>query len=177
MTIEKEVLCYEAGIDAIKYIIDLRKKKNKGQFDRLDEDKKVPFVVPAVTWNSISQIGSLNNSHWVFSVSYGFRDALDLILIERMRNKNKVNRWSQGPIIAFKEGDLIRSKDNKRSIQVKFANPMGWDMEKNDMYYGSVTYLESEIIDNISYPLKTKILNQMDFLNLLITGEDKNECI
>lgn len=170
MTQTKEVLCYEAGIDAITYIIELKKKKNKEQFDRLDEDKSVPFVVPAVTWDSVTQTGSLNNEHWAFNVGYGFREALDLKFMERVRNKNKVYRWSQGPIIAFKEGDLIRSKDNKRSVQVQFANPMGWDADKNDMYYGSVTYLESN-------SLETKILSQIDFLNLLITGKEPSECI
>ncbi|WP_305845317.1 hypothetical protein [Photobacterium leiognathi] len=90
--------------------------------------------------------------------------------MERVRNKKKIYRWSQGPIIAFKEGDLIRSRDNKRSVQVRFANPIGWDTDKNDMYYVSVTYLESN-------SLETKILSKIDFLNLLITGKEPSECI
>ncbi|HIF9342099.1 TPA: hypothetical protein ACX6RU_002184 [Photobacterium damselae] len=170
MTQKKDVLCYEAEINAVIHIVELRKEKNKEQFERLDEDKNVPFIVPAVTWDSVSQTGSLNNDHWAFNVGYQFREALDLIFMERVRNKQKVYRWSQGPIIAFKEGDLIRSKDNKRSVQVRFANPMGWDVDKNDMYYGSVTYLESN-------SLETKILSQIDFLNLLITGKEPSECI
>ncbi|WP_434145029.1 hypothetical protein [Photobacterium leiognathi] len=170
MAIKKDTLCYEAGINAITHIINLRKKKNKDQFDCLDEDKNVPFVVPVVTWDSVTQTGFLNNDHWAFNVGYGFREALDFIFMERVRNKQKVYRWSQGPIIAFKEGDLIRSKDNKRSVQVRFANPMGWDADKNEMYYGSVTYFESN-------SLETKILSQIDFLNLLITGKEPSECI
>lgn len=170
MTVKKEVLCYDAGINAIRHIIDLRNKKTKGQFNRLDEDKNVPFVVPFVTWDSENQIGSLNNEHWVFNVGYEFREALDLIFMKRVRNKQTVYRWSQGPIIAFKEGDLIRTKDNKRSVQVRFSNPMGWDTNKDEMYYGSVSYLESD-------SLEIKILSQIDFLNFLITGKVPSGCV
>jgi hypothetical protein len=155
--------CYEAGIDSVNYIIEMRKTKGKAQFDRLDEDKKVPFIVPAVTWDSVKQVGSLNNDHWSFNVGYAFREALDLIFMDRMRNKRKVNLWTQGALISFKEGDLIHSRCGQRSVQVKYATPMGWDEAKNDMYYGVVTYHER------GKP-ESKHVTQLDFLSMLING-------
>ena len=139
----RDTLCFDAGIDAIYHIIKTRKNKNKSSFIRLDEDKAVPFVIPSVTWNSTTQIGSLNNEHWVFDVGYAFREALDLIYMARKRNKCKVYLWTQGALISFKEGDLIQTRCGKRSVQVQYANPMGWDEATNDIYYGMVTYQES----------------------------------
>ncbi|WP_064602820.1 hypothetical protein [Photobacterium sp. J15] len=163
----KDKQCYEAGVEAIHHIIETRKNKGKAQFDRLDEDKEVPFIVPAVTWDSVKQVGSLNNEHWFFDVGYAFREALDLIFMDRVRNKRRVNLWTQGAIISFKEGDLIRSRCGQRSVQVKYANPMGWDEVKNDMYYGSVTYQESFFESGQS---ETKHATQLDFLSMLING-------
>lgn len=161
MAVDK--LCYAAGIDAVHYIIEMRKNKGKSQFDRLDEDKKVPFIVPAVTWDSVKQVGSLNNEKWSFDVGYAFREALDLVFMDRTRNKQKVNLWTQGGIIAFKEGDLIYSRCGQRSVQVRYASSMGWDVAKNDMYYGSVTYYES-------WTSEIKHATQLDFLSMLING-------
>ncbi|PSW31722.1 hypothetical protein C9J21_15470 [Photobacterium phosphoreum] len=156
-------LCYAAGVDAVHYIIEMRKKKGKSQFDRLDEDKEVPFTVPAVTWDSVKQVGSLNNGNWSFDVGYAFREALDLIFMDRTRNKLKVNLWTQGGIISFKEGDLIYSRCGQRSVQVRYATSMGWDVAKNDMYYGNVTYYES-------WTSEIKHVTQLDFLSMLING-------
>lgn len=78
MSLERQ--CYEAGISAIQHIIEVRIQKGTSNFQRLDEDKHVPFVVPAVTWDKNSQTGSLNNDHWNFKVGYCFREALDLFL-------------------------------------------------------------------------------------------------
>ncbi|WP_040891106.1 hypothetical protein [Vibrio ezurae] len=163
----KDKQCYGAGIEAIHYIIETRKNKGKTQFERLDEDKKVPFIVPAVTWDAAKQVGSLNNEHWHFDVGYAFREALDLIFMERIRNKRKINLWTQGAIISFNEGDLLLSRCGQRSIQVKYANPMGWDETKSDMYYGSVTYQEYFIKNGKS---ETKHATQLDFLSILING-------
>lgn len=159
--------CYDAGIKAIQHIIDTRVQKNKKTFRRLDEDKDVPFVVPFVSWDREKKEGSLNNEHWKFQVNYGFREALDLLFIDRVRNKQKVNLWSQGCIISFKEGDLINSHCGRRSVQVKFAVSMGWNNEKNEMDYGLATYKEMDLVSGLS---KTKTLNQLEFLNMLIEG-------
>ncbi|AWG80358.1 hypothetical protein ACIL2W_004249 [Vibrio parahaemolyticus] len=165
MSVEQQ--CYDAGIKAIQHIIETRVQTGKSSFQRLDEDKHVPFVVPAITWDNNTQKGSLNNEHWHFKVGYGFREALDLLFIERVRNKKKVYLWSQGCIISFKEGDLIDSCCGTRAVQVKFASPMGWDEAKNDMYYGSVTYNEMDLVNGL---LKTNTLNQLEFLTMLIEG-------
>ncbi|EMV2053380.1 TPA: hypothetical protein KDY48_002164 [Vibrio parahaemolyticus] len=165
MQLEKQ--CYGAGVDAIQYIVDTRIQSGKSTFQRLDEDKNVPFVVPSVTWDSTNRVGSLNNEHWYFKVGYAFREALDLIFMERTRDKRKVNLWTQGCILSFQEGDLINSKDGKRYVQVKYASPMGWDEAKQEMFYGSVTFIDVDSSTGIS---ETKSLTQLDFLKLLIEG-------
>lgn len=76
MAVEKH--CYEAGLQAIHQIIEHRITSGKSNFQRLDEDKKVPFIVPKVTWNAEIGTGSLNNEHWAYCVGYAFREALDL---------------------------------------------------------------------------------------------------
>ncbi|EMK3507609.1 hypothetical protein V8094_000031 [Vibrio parahaemolyticus] len=163
MQLEKQ--CYDGGLEAIQSIIDTRVKSKKSTFQRYDEDKKVPFVVPKVTWDKVKQAGSLNNEHWQFNVGYGFREALDLIYMERVRNKKKVHLWTQGCIISFKEGDLLTSQDGSRSVQVKYASPMGWDETKNEMYYGNVTFTD---FDHLKETSETKSINQLDFLKILI---------
>ncbi|WP_235447510.1 hypothetical protein [Vibrio splendidus] len=52
-------------------------------------------------------------------------------------------------------------------MQVKFAFPMGWNYGKNEMDYGLVTYKEMDLVNGLS---KTKTLNQLEFLTLLIGG-------
>lgn len=167
---QKEILCYEAGIDAIRYVIELRKNKDKGQFERLDEDKKVPFVVPKVTWNSTMMTGSLNNEHWAFNVHYAFREALDLRFMERVRNKRKVHLWTQGALVSFKEGDTLVSRCVSKSVQVKYANGMGWDSAKNEMYYGSVIFKKHIIKKGSLNFVGEYNLTQLEFLEMLITG-------
>ncbi|WP_104025903.1 hypothetical protein [Vibrio hyugaensis] len=164
---EKKQQCYDAGIEAVHHIIETRIQTGKSSFQRLDEDKHVPFVVPAITWNNETKKGSLNNDHWHFKVGYGFREALDLVLMERVRDKKKVNLWSQGCIISFKEGDLIDSRCGARAVQVKFASPMGWDEVKHEMYYGSVTYSDMDLLKGTS---TTNTLSQLEFLSMLIEG-------
>ncbi|WP_415846650.1 hypothetical protein [Vibrio aerogenes] len=180
MSNQREKLCYEAGVDAIRHIIEVRKRKGRKKFDRLDEDKKVPFVVPKVTWDYKTKSGYLNNEHWAFKVSYAFREALDLRCIERVRKKQKVNLWSQGPLIAFKEGDLLLSRCESKAIQVKYANPMGWDTPKNEMYYGSVIF-KIYTINNGSFDFITEgNATQLEFLEMMINGladEVKNDSI
>ena len=158
---------YDAGIRAIQHIIDTRIQTKKSSFVRLDEDKHVPFVVPAITWDSRIKQGSLNNDHWYFKVGYGFREALDLVFMERVRNKKKVHLWSQGCIISFKEGDLIYSRCGKRAVQVKYASPMGWDDVKNEMYYGNVSFNDVDLENRKS---EARVMTQLEFLTLLIGG-------
>ncbi|WP_234494609.1 hypothetical protein [Vibrio maritimus] len=160
----------EAGSDAIRHIIDRRIKTNKNRFIRIDEDKHVAFVVPQITWCPIKQNGSLNNDHWHYNVGFGFREALDLLYIERIRNKRKVRLWTQGPNIAFKEGDFIESRDKNKAIQVIYADAMGWDTTKNNMFYGSVTYKVYERSINGLAVTKQNTATQLEFLEILIGG-------
>ncbi len=119
--------------------------------------------------------GTLGTDSWAFCVPYCFRDALGLSYDERIQTKDeKVVRrymiWTQGPLVSFKEGDTLHSKDGKRTVQVLNANPMGWNQEKGEMYLGGVYYRELNPVDGRLTETSTKGCNQMEFLELLITG-------
>lgn len=127
------------------------------------------LIVPKVTYSDMS--GSLNNDHWVFKVPYAFRDALDIKYEERKKDKKAYMVWTQGPILSFKEGDLITSKDDTRSVQVQSAENMKWATFKNEMCEGSVVYEEYQIIDGKYLKSGRVTCSQMSFLELLIYGE------
>jgi hypothetical protein len=127
------------------------------------------LIVSEVTY--YERKGSLNNESWVFIVGYSFRDALNIKFEERKKNKNAYMVWTQGPLLSFKEGDMIHSKDGKRIVQVRFADPMGWDAATNEMYQGSVFYSEYMPSDNTYLKLNEHTCTQMQFLQLLIHGE------
>lgn len=126
------------------------------------------LIVPEVTYKDAQ--GSLNNEFWTFEVPYAFRDALDIKYEERKKNKQSYMVWTQGPILSFKEGDLIRSKDGKRVVQVRFAKQMGWDAIKEEMYLGSVVYSEYATLGNSLSKTCEHTCTQIQFLQLLISG-------
>ena len=130
--------------------------------------RNTELIIPKVTYTDMS--GSLNNDHWEFIVPYAFRDALDIKYEERKKNKRSYMVWTQGPILSFKEGDLITSKDGKRSVQVKSADSMKWNKSKNEMYKGSVIYEEYKINNGKYEKSGTVTCSQMNFLELLIYG-------
>lgn len=127
------------------------------------------LIVPQVTYHE--QKGSLNNESWAFNVEYAFRDALDIKYEERKKNKKAYMVWTQGPLLSFKEGDMINSRDGNRIVQVRFASQMGWDASKNEMYQGSVVYSEYTPSNNTYLKLNEHTCTQMQFLQLLIHGE------
>lgn len=131
--------------------------------------RKTVLIVPQVSYHENE--GSLNNEAWAFNVGYAFRDALDIRFEERKKNKKSYMVWTQGPILSFKEGDMIHSRDGKRIVQVRFANQMGWDSAKNEMYQGSVVYSEYMPSNNSYLKLNELTCTQMQFLQLLIHGE------
>ena len=130
--------------------------------------RKTDLIVPQVTYEDGQ--GSLNNDSWAFKVTYVFRDALDIKYEERKKNKEPYMVWTQGPILSFKDGDMIHSKDGNRSIQVRFANQMGWDATKEEMSPGSVVYSEYAVSGNSHSKLGEHTCTQMQFLQLLIHG-------
>lgn len=89
------------------------------------------LIVRQVTHDG--QESSLNNDSWAFKVPYAFRDALDIAYEERKKDKKPYMVWTQGPILRFKEGDLIHSKDGCRAVQVTSALPVVWDPAKKEM--------------------------------------------
>ncbi|MAW08354.1 MAG: hypothetical protein CME61_08780 [Halobacteriovoraceae bacterium] len=115
--------------------------------------------------------GSLSNDHWAFNVTYAFRDALDIRYDMRVINKRKTPLWTQGPLIGFKDGDLIHTRDKHRAVQVRFAQPMGWDRDKNCMYTGSVVFTEFNIQEGRPTEIAQHTCTQMEFLELLISGQ------
>jgi len=131
--------------------------------------RKTELIVPQVTYENA--VGSLNNESWSFRVPYAFREALDIKYEERKKNKKPYMVWTQGPILSFKEGDLIHSKDGKRSVQVMFANQMGWDTGKDEMYQGNVVYTEYEASGGKLSKIGEHTCTQMQFLQLMIVGE------
>ncbi|WP_271273801.1 BRCT domain-containing protein [Aliamphritea hakodatensis] len=116
--------------------------------------------------------GSLHTDEWAFPVPYAMREALDIQYDTRTKDKKAYQVWTQGPIISFKEGDIIFSGDKKTCIQVKFANRMGWDKDKDEMYQGSVTYDTYSVSNMGTMTPITSSTNttQMQFLEYLIRG-------
>ena len=128
--------------------------------------RSTKLIVPDVTYENM--VGSLNNAHWAFKVPYAFREALDIKYEQRIKGKESHKIWTQGPILGFKEGDLLHSKNSTKAVQVQFANPMGWDKQNNEMFQGSVYYTEYKISDSKYTETQRKTSNQMLFLQLLI---------
>lgn len=134
--------------------------------------RSTTLIVPKVEGNQPDNARcSLFNEHWAFTVGYGFRDALDISYEKRMFEKKPYLVWTQGPIIAFKEGDLITSKCGKMAVQVTYAVPMGWDTDSDEMYLGIVTYKNFAIRSGKFELVEEKSSDQMQFLGLLISGE------
>lgn len=130
--------------------------------------RSTKLIVPKVTYEESS--GSLNNDDWVFNVPYAFRDALDIKYEQRKKRKEANMVWTQGPILRFKEGDTLTSKDKALMVQVKFANPMGWDESKHEMNQGVVLYELYEIARNQIKKISRENCSQMHFLAELIGG-------
>jgi hypothetical protein len=133
--------------------------------------RKTKLIVPSVsrsegTW-------SLNNNSWFFDAPYCFRDALDIKYEERKKDKKPYMVWTQGPRIAFKEGDLIQSRCGHKAVQVRFASPMGWDVAKDEMFEGSVVYTEFMVDGHKFTKQSERSCTQMQFLQLLISGDIK----
>jgi hypothetical protein len=63
---------------------------------------------------------------------------------------------------------LIYSNDNSRAVQIRFASPMGWDAQKEEMYQGSVVYSEYVVSSGNFSKLKERECTQMQFLELLM---------
>jgi len=132
--------------------------------------RKTELIVPNITYGR--QENSLNNDSWIFRVNYSFRDALDIKYEERKKDKKPYMIWTQGPLLSFKEGDLVHSKDERRAVQVLFATKMAWDSEKGEMYQGIVAYSEFIVSANSFSKLNTNnSCTQMQFLQLLISGK------
>ena len=130
--------------------------------------RKADLIVPKVSYEDGQ--GSLNNDSWAFNVTYAFREALDIKYEERKKNNRLYKVWTQGPIISFKEGDILHSKDGKRSVQVRFAQQMGWDANKEQMYQGSVVYSTYDVSGDSLTKAREHTCTQMQFLQLLIYG-------
>ena len=127
------------------------------------------LIVPQVTYDG--REGSLNNDSWVFKVHFSFRSALDIKFEERKKDKKPYMVWTQGPLLSFKEGDLVHSKDGFRAVQIQSARQMGWDPEKEEMYQGSVDYSDYALSGSSFSKLNEHSCTQMQFLQLLIFGK------
>lgn len=132
--------------------------------------RNTKLIVSEVTYDQGK--GHLNNDHWHFQVPYAFRDALDLKYEQRMKNKKPYMVWTQGPLLRFKDGDVLTSKCGTKAVQVKYANGMGWDTAVDQMYEGSVVFESFDIKDGSYISSGEKNVTQMQFLNMVIHGEN-----
>ena len=132
------------------------------------------LIVPEITY--IDRQGSLNNDYWAYKVTYAFRSALDIMYQERKKDKKPYMVWTQGPLIAFKEGDVLTSQDASKVLQVNSALPMGWDVSNNKMGEGFVTYTIFNQSEAGLSQAGAQHCTQMQFLELLICG-DKRELV
>ena len=130
--------------------------------------RKTDLIVSNITYSGTS--GSLNNEGWSYKVPYAFRDALDIKYEQRMKDKKPYMVWTQGPILSFKDGDVLTDIDNKKAVQVLFANRMGWDTTNDKMYEGNVVYDTFKITNGQYIKGEQKTCSQMQFLSLLIYG-------
>lgn len=110
--------------------------------------------------------GSLNNESWTFNVPYAFREALDIKYEQLMKAKEPYWAWTQGPLLNFKAGNLMNSRDGSRAIQVESGSQM-----EVQMYEGSVVYTEYSISNGRYVKLREQICTQMQLLQLLIHGD------
>ncbi len=133
--------------------------------------RKTNLIIPQVTY--VNREGSLNNNHWAYKVSYAFRSALDIMYQERRKDKKPYMVWTQGPLIAFKEGDVLTSQDGSKVLQVRYAKPMSWDTSNNKMDEGFINFTEFEQSTTTLSEAGEHICNQMQFLELLIYGSYK----
>ncbi len=85
--------------------------------------------------------------------------------------------WTQGPLLRFKEGDVLHSRDGRRVVQVLSAKQMEWDAAEEKMYQGIVIYLEYAMSGNSLTKLKEHAGTQMQFLQLLINGQDDGSMV
>lgn len=134
--------------------------------------KRELATYPSVYYNSVKSQGTLNNDNWYFNVPYTFRDALDIKYEQRVKDKVGSMVWTQGPILKFKMGDNFPAKNNNITLQVQFGDQVGWDRDKNEMYLGSVVFDLFELIDKKYIHKQRYQCNQMEFLELLINGDN-----
>lgn len=132
--------------------------------------RETQLIIPSIV--DKNKNGESNDSHWKYRVGYAFRDALDIKYEQRKKNKKPYMIWTQGPILSFKEGDLLFTSCGLYAVQVKYADSMGWDVAKAVMYQGSVTFDEFDFIAGTWSKIKTNTLTQMEFLEMLIYGKN-----
>jgi DNA helicase-2/ATP-dependent DNA helicase PcrA len=131
--------------------------------------RKQELIVPASRLKGESEL--LSGEDWFFNVHFAFRSALDINYVERKKDKKFYMVWMQGPILKFKEGDMLHSRDGTIILQVKNANPMGWDSSLDSMYEGTILFEVYKNIDNKISKVKSYTCTQMSLLEILITGE------
>lgn len=143
----------------LRSIGQVRKENNHNTFKRV----KTLIISPTAEER-------LDAEHWHFIVKRGFRDAFDILKTSRVQGGKIIESWTQGPIIRFKEGDMLHSKCGKFCVQVKFYNDMGWDPVRNDLDEGTIVYKIYKKDDGKFIHLEEKSTTQYGFLNVIING-------
>jgi hypothetical protein len=116
---------------------------------------------------------TIATGHWPYDVQFAFLEALDIRFETRVKNGKPFPVWTQGPCISFKEGDTLRRRDGTAMVQVRLAQPMGWNAAADAMYEGIVSYDHFEREDG-AFVLKERIGGtQMEFLATLAGEADR----
>lgn len=129
--------------------------------------RSLSLIVDSISYDFDLQKGVIESPDWCFEVPYAFKDALDIKYQQRVKNKKKYYVWTQGGLLSFKEGDTLHSKCGKITLQVQHAQPMGWDVDKDQVYLGSVVYKKYSS-EKKEYAVEEHSCSQVDFLSLII---------
>jgi len=157
-------------MNELEHLKSMWKKKSDEEFKI---NRTTELIVPKITFSN--EKNSLHNENWFYKVPFSYREALDVKYEQRIKNKKSYMVWTQGPILRFKDGDFLTAKNEKNSLQILFSQPMGWDVSKNEMHEGSVTYDYFDIKDGKHVKIKTSTCSQMQFLEMLIYGNKTDD--
>ncbi|WP_373078299.1 MULTISPECIES: hypothetical protein [Fusobacterium] len=177
-------------IEKIKFLLKNLEEFNEDVSKKGKRDRKLIINIKPETEmieNLTKQMWKEATEHWYFIVKDVFKDALDIkytpIVIGKEKYKTKTgeekeksitkNIWTQGGFLNFQLGDTFFNKKEDYCIMVENSRPIQYST-KLDLGY--VMFFEYKI-QNGKYEriniLNKKVGNQLEFLEFLITGNNK----
>lgn len=184
-------------IEKIKSLLENLEEIDKGVVKKTKRDKKLIIEIESnsnflikdsmVIENLTKQIWEKGIEHWYFAVKDVFKDALDIKYTPAVIGTEKYitktgeekersiakNIWTQGGFLNFQLGDTFFNRKGDYCIMVENSRPIQYST-KLDLGY--VMFFEYKI-ENGKYEriniLDKKAGNQLEFLEFLITGNNK----